>query len=78
MGSAVQAIVEVGRDLIAVKAALGHGRFLAWIGAEFQMSEDTARQFTRVAGMVKSGSVPDLPATIVVVDWRRRCRCGLI
>ncbi len=47
--SEAQAIVEVGRDLIAVKAALGHGHFLAWIEAEFEMSPDKAQKIMNVA-----------------------------
>lgn len=58
-----QSVVEVDRDLIAVKAALGHGHFLGWIGAEFGMSEWTARNYMRFAEVYGgiSGTVPDLP-----------------
>jgi hypothetical protein len=41
-------IIDIGNDLIAVKAALGHGRFLAWIDAEFGMTERTAQNFMQV------------------------------
>ena len=54
-------IVEIGRDLIAVKSSLGHGNFLPWIEAEFGMSEYTARNFMRVGDIYgKRGTVPDL------------------
>lgn len=42
-------IVDIGRDLIAVKEAVGHGHFLSWIDAEFGMSEDSAQRFMGVA-----------------------------
>ncbi|MBF0093053.1 MAG: DUF3102 domain-containing protein [Alphaproteobacteria bacterium] len=42
-------IIEIGRDLIAVKAKLAHGQFLPWIEAEFGMGDDTARNFMNVA-----------------------------
>ncbi len=42
-------IVEIGRDLIAVKERLGHGRFGDWLQAEFEMSDVTARKFMAVA-----------------------------
>lgn len=55
-------IIEIGRDLLAIKASLPHGSFLPWIEAEFGMSEYSARNFMRVAEVYgKRGSVPDLP-----------------
>lgn len=42
-------IIEIGRDLIAVKAKLQHGQFLPWIEAEFEMSEAQAQRFMAVA-----------------------------
>ena len=42
-------IIDIGKDLIAVKAALGHGHFLAWIEVEFSMSIDSAQRFMAVA-----------------------------
>jgi hypothetical protein len=45
MGNAAADIIEVGRDLIATKKAVGHGNFLPWIEAEFGMSDRTARRF---------------------------------
>jgi mannose/cellobiose epimerase-like protein (N-acyl-D-glucosamine 2-epimerase family) len=60
-------IIEIGRDLIAQKGALGHGNYLAWIEAEFGMSDQTARRFTHVAGTVggKSNIVLDLPPSVL-------------
>tara|TARA_R110002020_G_scaffold150446_1_gene327143 strand:- start:7053 stop:7166 length:114 start_codon:yes stop_codon:yes gene_type:complete len=31
-------IIEIGRDLIAVKAEIGHGNFLPWIEKEFRVN----------------------------------------
>ena len=45
----VEDIIEIGRDLTAVKADLPHGQFLPWIAAEFEMSHVTATQFMNVA-----------------------------
>lgn len=42
-------IIEIGRDLIAVKEAIGHGNFLPWIEAEFGMSDQSAANFMNVA-----------------------------
>lgn len=54
-------IIAIGTDLVTVKERLPHGAFLPWIEAEFGMSEDTARNFMRVAGRYgKSGNIPDL------------------
>lgn len=60
-------IIEIGRDLSAQKGALGHGNYLAWIEAEFSMSERTARRFVEVAGMVvgKSATVADLTPAVL-------------
>ena len=44
-----QDIIEIGLRLSEVKARLGHGRFGAWLAAEFHWSPDTALNFMRVA-----------------------------
>ena len=36
MTSTLQYVVEIGRDLIAVKERLGHGNFLSWIYRELR------------------------------------------
>jgi NADH dehydrogenase/NADH:ubiquinone oxidoreductase subunit G len=45
----VEDIIEIGRELTAVKAELPHGQFLPWIEREFEMSHVTATQFMNVA-----------------------------
>lgn len=49
-------IIEIGRDLLAVKDRIGHGNFLAWLDAEFSMAERTARKFMEVAKVYGSKS----------------------
>ena len=41
-------IVEIGRELVEIKEALPHGRFLPWVEAEFGMSDQQARRFIQV------------------------------
>lgn len=53
-------IIDIGRDLIAVKAALGHGHFLRWIEAEFNMTERMAQHFVRVADRFGEANAKDL------------------
>ena len=63
----MKAELQAARDLVAAKKSLGYGRFLAWIAAEFEMSEQTARKMMRVAEMYdgKSNLSFDLPPTVL-------------
>ncbi len=64
MARTVENIIEIGCDLTLVKERLGHGNFLAWIDAEFGMSDQTARNFMNVARRFsKFKTVLDLPMT---------------
>lgn len=58
-------IIEIGRDLIAVKEILPHGQFLPWLDAKFGMTDRTARNFMRVAERYagKSETISDLQPT---------------
>jgi len=42
-------IIEIGKDLIAIKEKLPHGAFLPWIASEFEMSQRTASNFMQTA-----------------------------
>jgi hypothetical protein len=42
-------IIEVGQELIAVKAVLPHGKFGPWLRAEFAWTERTVQNFINVA-----------------------------
>jgi hypothetical protein len=46
------AVIDVGRELIAVKKRLDHGRFERWILAEFTMSPRTAQNYMAAAALV--------------------------
>ena len=58
---------EIGRHLLAAKAALPHGRFAAWAEAELQMKARTAQNYMRAAAWLdgKSETLAQLPPTIV-------------
>lgn len=45
----LESTIEIGEALLAVKDALEHGQFLAWLRAEFSWRERTARNFMSVA-----------------------------
>ncbi len=57
---AAQDIIEIGQKLIEVKEHLEHGQFGAWLKAEFDWSERTARQFMTVADQFKTANFADL------------------
>ena len=59
--------IENGRDLIAVKAELGHGAFGCWLRAELKMSERSAQNLMAAAELVdtKSANIADLPVTAI-------------
>lgn len=45
----IEDIIEVGKELLAVKEVVGHGNFGAWLRAEFGWTDRTARNFMAVA-----------------------------
>lgn len=49
MKQTVEDLIAVGKELLAVKAALPHGRFLPWLHGEFGWTDRTARRFMAVA-----------------------------
>ena len=55
----VEDIIEIGRELTAVKEKLPHGQFLPWIAAEFEMSRQTADNFTSVYERFGNGKLPN-------------------
>ena len=53
-------IKDTGKDLLEAKMRIGHGHFVDWIRARFDMSEDTAQNLMNVArnfGEIPNGSV---------------------
>ena len=57
-----QHILAIGRSLHEVKERLPHGQFLAWLQAEFAMSERQARNFMHVA--TRFGTKPEIIADL--------------
>jgi hypothetical protein len=57
-------VIEIGNDLLAVKEALPHGRFLPWLRAEFGWGERMAQNFISVAGQF--GSRPAIIADLAI------------
>lgn len=59
---ALEDVIAIGKDLLAIKEALPHGRFLPWVSDEFGWSERTARNFMSVAEWFgpKSAMIADL------------------
>jgi len=60
-------IIGIGKDLIKVKAALGHGHFEAWLVSEFGWSVRTARDYMTMARRfeAKSAIVAVLPLATI-------------
>lgn len=56
---ATKAIMTIGEALTEAKTILGHGNFLPWIEAEFQMSERSAQNFMSVWENFKSAKFAD-------------------
>lgn len=55
-------LVKIGEKLIEVKGKVEHGQFGAWLGAEFDWTERTARRFMSVAREFDSDTVSVLNA----------------
>lgn len=58
-----QNIINIGQKLLEVKNKLGHGHFEAWLRAEFNWGEWTARKFMQVARQFKMVNFTDLSIT---------------
>jgi Protein of unknown function (DUF3102) len=59
VGRTQRYIKDTGRDLLEAKKRIGHGNFVDWIRARFDMSEDTAQNLMNVArnfGEIPNGS----------------------
>ena len=60
-------LIEVGKELNAVKDRLPHGQFLPWLQAEFELSQRTANDLMNVATRFegKSANIADLNSTVL-------------
>jgi hypothetical protein len=65
MKATTAAIIEIGRDLIAVKQHLEHGQFGSWVESECGFTTRTARNYMRAAEFAegKSETISDLSPT---------------
>jgi hypothetical protein len=61
-----QSQIEPGADLIKIKDMIGHGKFGAWVKAEFNFTERTAENFMNAARLAQEYEIiSDLPPTMV-------------
>lgn len=62
-----RAVFDTGNNLASAKETLGHGKFGAWLSAEFGWSERTAQRYMQAAEVFwnKTDIVSDLPATTI-------------
>ena len=77
----VEAIIENGQDLLAMKLRIPHGQFEAWIDAECGVSERTARNYMAAARAFggKTAIVADLsPTTIYALTSADNVRSDVI
>ena len=65
--SSVKEAIEIGRDLLAAKAILGHGNFMPWLEIEFRWTDRTAANYMLAAEHFssKSETVSNLPLATV-------------
>lgn len=66
-----QAIIAIGVELLGVKEHVGHGRFGAWLEAEFSWTEKTAQRFMNAARAFRANptAVSDMsPTTIYLLS----------
>jgi len=63
----IRVMIGTGVNLLAAKEMLGHGRFTAWLQAEFGWADRTARNYMAAAEAFrdKTEIISDLPATVV-------------
>lgn len=58
--------LEIGRDLLSIKAKLAHGEFSKWIEAEFDMTIRTAQNMMNAAELAdKHKTLPVLSPTVI-------------
>ncbi|ESY66310.1 MULTISPECIES: DUF3102 domain-containing protein [Mesorhizobium] len=70
IGSKNRSMIEIGKELLLIKAQLDHGQFGTWLDAEFTMTTRSAQKYMNVARMVEQTSVHavlDLPDTALQI-----------
>jgi hypothetical protein len=58
--SLVELVFNLGKLLSEIKKALGHGKFLPWLAADFPFSESTANNVMKAYRKIESGRFGDL------------------
>ncbi len=75
---AVEAAIECGRRLVAVKARLGHGKWAHWLGQSFDYDQRTAERYMSLAEY--AGAIANQPtitrALAVIADIREEQRAA--
>lgn len=75
---AVEAAIECGRRLVAVKARLGHGKWAHWLGQSFDYDQRTAERYMSLAEY--AGAIANQPtitrALAVIADTREEERAA--
>ena len=75
---AVEAGIECGRRLVAVKARLGHGKWSHWLGQSFDYDQRTAERYMSLAEY--AGAIANQPtitrALAVIADIREEKRAA--
>ena len=75
---AVEAAIECGRRLVAVKARLGHGKWSHWLGQSFDYDQRTAERYMSLAEY--AGEIANQPtitrALAVIADIREEERAA--
>lgn len=75
---AVEAGIECGRRLVAIKARLGHGKWNAWVGSSFDYDLRTAQRYMSLAEY--AGAIANQPtitrALAVIADIREEERAA--
>ena len=75
---AVEAAIECGRRLVAIKARLGHGKWSHWIGKSFDYDQRTAERYMSLAEY--AGAIANQPtitrALAVIADIREEERAA--
>ena len=75
---AVEAAIECGRRLVAVKARLGHGKWAHWLGQSFDYDQRTAERYMSLAEY--AGAIANQPtitrALAVIADIREEERAA--
>ena len=66
--------LEIGRDLLSIKAMLAHGEFSKWIEAEFDMTIRTAQNMMNAAELADKHKTLSVLSPPLFTNWLLRTR----